>query len=140
MSENKISETGMRFFLPMKPPTATHQQKRVRCIKGKPVHYDSQEIKAIRGMFEAKLSKHAPGKPFEKGVKLTVIWIFETKSKNKDGCPKLTKPDTDNVEKLFKDCMAKVGFFKNDAQVFDERVVKMWGILPGIFVEIEEAE
>jgi len=36
------------FFLPMIPPTATHQEKQVHVVNGKPVFYEPQEVKAIR--------------------------------------------------------------------------------------------
>ena len=38
--------------------------------------------------------------------------------------------------KLFKDCMTKVGFWKDDAQVASEIIEKRFCDTPGIFVEI----
>ena len=34
------------FFMPMIPPTKTHQEKQVRIVKGKPVFYEPAELKA----------------------------------------------------------------------------------------------
>ncbi len=36
--------------------------------------------------------------------------------------------------------MTKLGFFHDDAQVFDLRVRKFWGDEPGIRVELSEIE
>ena len=52
-----------------------------------------------------------------------------------------TKPDTDNLQKLLKDCMTQVGFWKDDAQVVSEKVQKRWSDEPtGIYIEIKELE
>ncbi len=53
---------------------------------------------------------------------------------------KTTKPDTDNLEKLLWDSLEGL-LFKNDAQIFDKRKVsKVYGIKPGIQLEIREVK
>ena len=53
----------------------------------------------------------------------------------------MTRPDTDNLQKLLKDCMTRCGFWKDDAQVVREIVEKRWSDEPtGIFVEIKSLE
>ena len=32
------------FFMPMIPPTVTHQEKQVHVVKGKPVFYEPQDL------------------------------------------------------------------------------------------------
>ncbi len=49
-----------------------------------------------------------------------------------------SKPDTDNLQKLLKDCMTAVGFWKDDAQVASEICEKFWAEVPGIYVCAEE--
>ena len=49
-----------------------------------------------------------------------------------------TKPDTDNLQKLLKDCMTDVGFWKDDAQVASEICEKFWAEIPGIWIRVEE--
>ena len=39
---------GTEFFMAMIPPTCTHQEKQVHVVKGKPVFYEPQEVKAAR--------------------------------------------------------------------------------------------
>ena len=43
-------------------------------------------------------------------------WCFP-KGKHSDGEYKATKPDTDNLQKMLKDVMTEVGFWKDDALV-----------------------
>ena len=58
-------------------------------------------------------------------VALTVEWRFATKT-HKEGTYRVTRPDTDNLQKLLKDCMTRVGFWRDDAQVCREEVTKRW--------------
>ena len=48
-----------------------------------------------------------------------------------------TKPDTDNLQKLLKDVMTDLGFWKDDALVASEIVEKFWAERPGIFIYVE---
>lgn len=48
------------------------------------------------------------------------------------------KPDTDNLQKLLKDCMTARGFWKDDAQVASEICEKFWAERPGIYICVEE--
>ena len=41
-------------------------------------------------------------------------------------CGKASCPDTDNLNKLLKDCMTKLGFWNDDAQVCREIIEKFW--------------
>lgn len=50
---------------------------------------------------------------------------------------KLTRPDTDNLQKLLKDCMTDMGFWTDDSLVCSEIVEKFWADTPGIYVKIE---
>lgn len=51
---------------------------------------------------------------------------------------RITKPDTDNLQKMLKDCMTLVGFWKDDALVASEITEKFWAEKPGIYIRIEE--
>ena len=55
-----------------------------------------------------------------------------------DGEYKITKPDTDNLQKLLKDCMTAVRFWSDDAQVASEVVEKFWADIPGIYIRVTE--
>ena len=128
----------IRFFLPMKPPTVTHQEKSVHVVNGKPVFYEPAELKAARAKLMANLAKHKPTTPLRGAVRLVVKWCFPITGKHTDGEYKYTKPDTDNLEKMLKDCMTELGFWKDDAQVASEITEKFWANLPGILIYAEE--
>lgn len=128
----------MEFFLPMIPPTATHQEKRVRMVKGKPAFYDPPEVADARAKLTAYLAGYRPEAPLEGAVRLVVKWCFPLCGKHHDGEYRTTRPDTDNLQKLLKDCMTAVGFWKDDAQVASEVAEKFWAEIPGIYICAEE--
>lgn len=128
----------IEFFMPMaKVPTATHQEKQVRVANGKPVFYDPDEVKAARQKLTDYLGQHVPEQPFCCGVRLMVKWCFP-KGRHKNGTYKITKPDTDNLQKLLKDCMTACNFWKDDALVASEIIEKFWSDIPGIYIRVEE--
>lgn len=128
------------FFLPMNPPTVTHQEKDIAVVKGKPVVYEPAELKAVRSKLMAHLGQYAPLVPLQGAVRLLVKWCFPITGKHEDGEWKTTKPDTDNLQKLLKDCMTDLGYWKDDAQVASEIVEKFWAKVPGIYVFAEGLE
>lgn len=127
------------FFMAMDPPTCTHQEKQVAVIKGKPVFYDPPEVKAAKQKLIGHLAKHRPKERYESGVRLVTTWCFP-RGHHRNGEYRITKPDTDNLQKMLKDCMTMCGFWKDDALVASELVEKFWADLPGIHIRIEELE
>lgn len=129
----------IEFFMAMNPPTCTHQEHKVSVVNGKPVFYDPPEVKKAREKLMAHLFKHKPDKPMDGGVQLIVKWCFP-KRNHRDGEYRITKPDTDNLQKLLKDCMTKVGFWKDDALVASEISEKFWAAVPGIYIQVNSLE
>ena len=128
----------MEFFMVMKPPTVTHQEKQVHVVNGKPVLYESTELRTARQKLLAHLAKHIPEEPYRDGVRLMVKWCFSRGKAHANGEYRITKPDTDNLQKLLKDCMTTCKFWNDDAQVASEIVEKFWADIPGIYIRIEE--
>ena len=128
------------FFLAMVPPTVTHQEKKIRVVKGKPVVYEPVELKAARMKLRDYLAPYRPERPMTCGVRLMVKWCFPITGDHYDGEYRTTKPDTDNLQKLFKDVMTQLGFWKDDALVASEIVEKFWAKTPGIYVYLEALE
>lgn len=126
------------FFLPMQPPTKTHQQKQVTVVKGKPVFYDPPELQAARQKLQAHLSKHIPEKKYTCAVRLITKWCFPLSGKHQNGEYKTSKPDTDNLQKMLKDVMTDLKFWTDDALVASEITEKFWAEVPGIYISIEE--
>ena len=126
----------MEFDLSIIPPTVTAQEHRIRVVGGKPMFYDTARLKMARNTFESILRHHAPEVPLEGPVSLTVEWRFSTKT-HPEGKWRVTRPDTDNLQKLLKDCMTRVGFWNDDAQVCRETVTKRWSRTnPGIHIKV----
>lgn len=131
----------MNFFIAIDPPTSTAQMKQVRVVKGKPIFYDPPAVKEARNVLSAHLAVHKPDKPIAGPVSLRVLWLFPRGKSHKNGEWRTTKPDTDNLQKLLKDCMTRCGFWNDDAQVVREVAEKRWADEPsGIYIEVEELE
>ena len=127
----------IEFFMPMIPPTITDQQHDIGVRNGKPFIYDPPELRQARAKLIAHLAPHAPAAPLTCGVRLTVRWCFP-RGKRRDGEYRLTRPDTDNLNKALKDAMTKCKFWKDDALVASELIEKFWAEIPGIYIRLEE--
>ena len=127
----------IQFFMHMEPPTTTAQEHKVAVRNGKPVFYDPPEVTAAKNKLRAHLIPHIPEEKYEQGIRLVTKWLFP-KGKHPQGTYKITKPDTDNLQKMLKDQMTQLGFWKDDALVASEVVEKFWADVPGIFIRIEE--
>ena len=125
------------FFLPMIPPRATAQEHKVAQVRGSPVFYDPPKLKDARAKLTTHLSQHVPKEKYTGAVRLTVKWCFP-RGRRRDGEYKTTRPDTDNLQKLLKDCMTACGYWTDDALVASEIVEKFWAEIPGIYIKIEE--
>jgi len=127
----------MKIFLLLDPPTVTAQQNKITLVNNKPVFYKPEKLKQARRTIIKHLKPFKPDMPMEGPIKLDVLWRFPKGKKHKHHEWRITKPDTDNLEKMLKDCMTEVGFWIDDAQVVVERVEKIWSDEPsGIAIEI----
>ncbi|MEG0798785.1 MAG: RusA family crossover junction endodeoxyribonuclease [Acidaminococcaceae bacterium] len=128
----------IEFFIPMILPTVTHQQKKIRVVKGKPVVYEPAALMDARAKFEAYLASHVPKQKLTGAIRLTTKWLYEITSSHENGEYKITRPDTDNMIKLVKDVMTALGYWADDAQVASEITEKFWAEQPGLYVKIEQ--
>ena len=127
----------IEFFLPMKNiPTITHQEKQVHVVKGKPLFYEPEKLKVWRSKLIGLCLPYVR-EPMDGAVQLITKWIYPL-GEHREGEYKITKPDTDNMIKLLKDCMTKCGFWKDDAQVASEITEKFYGSKVGIYIRIRE--
>ena len=128
----------IQFFMPMIPPTVTAQEHKVTVRNGKPQFYDPPEVKDAKLKLVSALWKYKTyERPLNSPVRLVVKWLFPVTGSHKDGEYKFTRPDTDNLQKMLKDCMTLCGFWKDDALVVSEITEKFWADNPGIFIRIE---
>lgn len=129
----------MKFFVDMIPPTTTAQeQKFAKTPRGKYIVYKHDKLIAAQELLTLRFKPYRPKEPYTCGVRLLVRWQFP-RGRRKPGY-RITRPDTDNLQKMLKDVMTKVGFWKDDALVAVEHVEKAWSDRPGIYVEIEGLE
>lgn len=128
------------FFMPMIPPKVTHQEKKITVNKktGKPQVYEPAELKAARAKLEAHLAQHIPKALARGAVRLVVKWCFPVTEGHEAGDYMTVKPDTDNLQKLLKDVMTKLKYWKDDAQVASEISEKFYAQFPGIFIQITD--
>ena len=132
-----MKKSELTFFMPMIPPTVTAQERSVRVVSGKPVFFEPAQLQEARSMLMGHLASRTPPVPFGRAVELKVLWGFP-QGRHLNGEWRTTKPDTDNLQKLLKDCMTRVGFWKDDALVVREVVEKRWSNPSGIYIEIRE--
>ena len=129
----------MKIFLLFEPPTATAQERKVTIVHNKPVFYQPEKLKEAKKILKLYLIPFKPKEPLTGPVELHASWLFPKGKHHKHKEWRVTKPDTDNLQKMLKDVMTDLGFWINDAQVVKEVVEKLWCDEPtGIDIEIIE--
>lgn len=127
----------MNFFIACDPPTVTQQEHRIgRRKDGSMYVYEDRALKEARVFLRTKVQPHSPEEPMQGPIRLIVKWLFP-KGRHRNGEYKITKPDTDNLNKMLKDVMTDAGFWKDDAQVASEIIEKFWADIPGIYVQVD---
>ena len=121
--------------MPMEPPTATHQKKKVRVVKGKPIFYEPPEVADAREKLLSHLLKHVPTRKLAGPVELIVKWCFP-RGRHKDGEWRTTKPDTDNLNKLHDEA----GLLDGRRAGSQRSVSKILGRGPGDFHPCKRAD
>lgn len=102
-------------------------------------HYQRENVKASSTLFAYQLKKYAPEKPIEGPVRLTMIFYFDIKRPKKLwGTYKTTRPDVENFYKQIADEMTSCGFWNDDNQVVDLRVVKRYAEKATIYIRLED--
>ena len=126
----------MQMFLEMIPPTTTAQQKKIN-TKTKNIYANSNVVDA-KNKYRAHLAKYVPKEPLVGALSLLVVWGFPA-GKHKNGEPCTNKPDLDNACKLLQDVMQELGFFKDDKNIVQLNLSKIWTLHPGVMIEIKKA-
>lgn len=135
-------EKKIEFFVPLREiddTTLQEQKTGVNRKTMKPYKYDTDAIKNLRQNYLSWFGPHAPEQPIEGPASLMVVWQYP-RGDHRQGEPKTSKPDTDNMVKLLKDQMTKLRFWEDDAQVYREQLVKIYADPCGIYVKINEED
>lgn len=139
--KKKATKHDMKMFLMLDPPTTTAQMKKIGIVHGKPYVYTPENVKKAKDEIIKHLAPLRLKSPLLGPLELRVNWLFDKGKRHKHLEWRVTKPDTDNLEKLLKDCMTELGFWEDDAQVVKEYVDKIWSSDPvGIAIEIIELD
>lgn len=126
------------IFLPMIPPTATQQEKKIN-FKTKTVYADPA-AKDARAKLRAYLSKEIPEEPLTGPIHMTVIWGFPAKEKHQNGDWHISKPDLDNLQKALQDVMTELGYFTDDCRICQLQTSKIYTYHPGVSIMANEME
>ena len=123
-------------------PRTTAQQKGERIAYGRNgaayiQHYRKAKVEALRQGLIYRLNRYAPKTPLEGPIRLTAIIYFDIKDRKLWGKYKTTRPDGDNYLKAIKDAMTEAGFWIDDAQVCDERAVRIYAERGSIQIQVE---
>lgn len=136
----------MQLRLKMIPPTATAQQKG-ECVRAGYIHhYKKKNVAAAEAILRDALLPYVPAEPITgRAVFLSVSWLFPYPKSAKKHNPgwtrlKITRPDTDNLNKLLKDLMTDMGFWKDDALICSEDIRKRYSDEPGLIITISDAK
>lgn len=108
---------------PFDIPGSTPQQRKTG--GGKSTH-PTQGLRYARAAWRALVEPYRPAKPMAGAVGLYVRLKYHTNDKRRVGRYKTTKPDGVNLLKLLEDEMTKAGYWKDDKQVADEHIVRLW--------------
>lgn len=126
----------IKFFIECTPPTITSQQRRH--------NYKQAKLVKAEAFWKAVMEINAPKKPLKGALHLVIDVTYPHTKNSKAICertgkmaiPKLTTPDFDNISKIPTDAMAKCNYFENDSRIFDGRIQKWHGDIPGVAVHL----
>lgn len=129
--------TKIKFFVELdRIPSTTAQQKGYNRYTGQ--FYTKDKVQEVKDLYTLLLRTHRPEQPLAGALRLVVRFYYPVRRPHKDGEPKTTRPDTDNMIKLLKDVATACGYWIDDAQIADERVVKAYSDPSGIWFEVEQ--
>lgn len=127
------------FYHQFDLPTTTAQQRR-HTRSGKT--YMPEKVKLAEATFMAILEQHKPERPLDGCIRawLSFTWAHTEETKKIGDCYKNTRPDLDDYEKLWWDCVAKCGYIVNDSRIVTKIVTKYHGDCPGVYMCLTEID
>lgn len=132
---------SIQAFLPMVPPTVTHNDLEASVGRGgRPYIRKSERLREAEGAYMARLAPLRPARPLSGPLRLTVRWCFPTGGEHARGEPMCDVPDLSNMLKTFEDCLTRAGVIADDRLIADERMAKAWSDPAGVWFRAEEIE
>ena len=133
-----MSDAAIEFFVPMVPPTVTHNAMELHRIGKRTVLGKSDALVAAEAKWEAHLARFAPERPLRGPLRADLRLCWPPEGKHAQGEPKDPKPDLDTVEKTFWDVLERLGYYKGDQQIVTKQVSKCWADPAGVYLRLEE--
>ena len=135
----------LSFRIDCDPPTATAQGKRMQIVHGKPIFFESKEMKEAKRYLGLLMNQHVPAQPIPGplAIAVEVDWPFrkeDLRRRDSNRIPHVGKPDCDNWVKGFLDLLVDLGFLLKDHEVSELSIKKYRSNAPGISVVIERIE
>lgn len=114
-------------------------------VNDKPRFYTKKEVKEAAKFFAKTLGAHCPATPFAGPISVSIRsvypWPVSYPRKFHHQClPHCSTPDVDNAYKLIGDGMTEMGFWHDDAQIYDLHLSKFRGPNPGLEIEMSQCE
>jgi len=127
---------------------------RARYKGPKGVYTPSGKAKQWARTVEAIAAQHRPSKPLAGAVRIELFFEFKRPKSHygmgvwsvnqlKKSAPKehIQKPDIDNLEALVLNCLTRVQFWHDDAQVNKVEKAKQWTkTMPGVWIQVQGKE
>jgi len=132
----------INVFIPCVPPKTTAQSS-LRFTKDGRMFKDKRGV-ACRDTWVSLLAAHSPEMPIEKpcSMKVAFTWPWRKaepkKNKALGWLPMYTKPDLDNLSKIFVDSLVTCGWLVSDQIVWKLTLMKGWGDVTGVRVDIDD--
>lgn len=130
----------VEFFEPMRLPDTTHNALEPgRRKDGSPCIRKSERLRRAEAKWEAHLGRHVPDEPLAGPLAMEVRYCYEPDRCHPEGTPKDTPPDTDNLDKVVRDAMGRLGYFAvGDQQIATGMSTKAYSRPEGVYVRIYE--
>lgn len=113
---------------------------------GRPFVGQNKKGKATQLELQLLVKQYAPRVPYEHPLRMQIVYRFPMRKSEKKwkrdrpAIPCDKRPDADNLAKGLIDAMGKVGFFRDDSQIYDLKITKLYAQRTGIAVSIKEID
>ena len=131
-------------FLPMEPPTVTHNDLEAYMRRGRggrmvPSIRKSAELHEAEDRIAARVrAAGPPPEPLAGALREEVRLCFPLGAHRAAGSPMADKPDLDNSIKTINDILEGEGVIANDCRVAELLAAKAWSEPAGIYIRVEE--
>lgn len=139
-----VSMILQSFTIHCIPPTTTAQQKGAFVVNNRVRFFKKKKTQQAEASLIDLLKSYVPEKPHEGALKVCITFVYPFRKSEKKAdmiagemCH-TSRPDFDNLSKMFCDVMTTLCFWRDDGQISDGRIIKRRGITTCISVVIQQ--